>query len=223
VIREWAEGLSTLSDGDWCGYVFNRDPLVGRVSPEDRLDYCRQAIECGVEQARRVRVEHGSVGPVELAGRMRVKLEYKPEEGANSMFAYYQEPDTIVVYTANAKAADVLVAEHRLQDLVGDASVVDVLVAHELYHVIEHAQPGLFTSRKLVPLWKLGPFENRSRILCLEEIGAMAFTRELVGLKCSAYVYNVLMLAPANPAKAQKLYERIMGFKASRDRVDGGD
>ena len=74
--------------------------------------------------------------------------------------------------------------------------------------------PELFTARKLVTLWKLGPFENRSRILCLEEIGAMAFTRELVGLKCSAYVYNVLMLASSNPARAQKLYERIMRIKA---------
>jgi hypothetical protein len=206
--------LCTLSDGDWCRYAFNRDPLVGRITPEDRLEYCRQAIVCGIDQARKVRAKHGDAGPVELAGPMRVSLVYKPEEGANSMFAYYQEPDTVVVYTANAKATDALVEEHGLQDLVGDASVVDVLVAHELYHVLEHAQPGLFTTRKLVSLWKLGPFENRSRILCLEEIGAMAFTRELVGFKCSAYVYNVLMLASANPARAQKLYERIMRIKA---------
>ena len=214
MIREWVGELSTLSDDDWCRYAFNRDPLVGRITPEDRLGYCGKAIECGIEQARLVRAEHGDANPVELAGLMRVKLEYKPEEGANAMFAYYQEPDTIVVYTANAMATDALVEEHGLRDLVGDAAVVDVLVAHELYHVLEHARPELFTARKLVTLWKLGPFEHRSRILCREEIGAMAFTRELVGLKCSAYVYNVLMLASSNPARAQKLYERIMRIKA---------
>jgi hypothetical protein len=224
VIRDWVGELAKLSDEDWCRYAFNRDPLVGRIQPEDRLEYGRRAIACGIEQARKVRAEHGDTGVVDLAGRMRVKLQLKPEEGASSMFAYYQEPDTIAVYTVNAKATNALVAEYALQDLVGDADVVDVLVAHELYHVLEHTVPGgLYTSQKHVALWKFGLFEKRSRILCLEEIGAMAFARELVGLKCSAYVYNVLMLTPASPAKAQKLYERIMRFKAMADLPHGGD
>jgi hypothetical protein len=44
----------------------------------------------------------------------------------------------------------------------------------------------------------------------------MSFTRELVGLTCSAYIFNVLMLTPANQMKAKKLYDRIMRFKAGR-------
>jgi len=216
VIQEWVSVLLELTDEDWCLYAFNRDPLVGRVPPGERMDFCRKAMECGTELARKTRNGHGEASPALMAERMGVKLVYKADEGANSMFANFQEPDTITVYTPNAKATDALIAEHSLHDLVGQVQVVDVLVAHELYHFLEHAMPELYTARKLVSLWKLGPIENRSRILCLEEIGAMSFTRELIGLACSAYIFNVLMLAPANLPKAQKLYERIMRFKAGR-------
>jgi hypothetical protein len=41
----------------------------------------------------------------------------------------------------------------------------------------------------------------------------MAFARELTGLKCSPYVFDILMLYVQDPQKAEKLYENFMSFK----------
>jgi hypothetical protein len=85
-----------------------------------------------------------------------------------------------------------------------------------LYHYLEHSLPGIYTAQKHIVLWKIGPLKNQSRILCLEEIGAMTFAKTLVGLNCSAYLFDVLMLFPRNPQRAKELYTNYMGNKGKR-------
>jgi len=58
-------------------------------------------------------------------------------------------------------------------------------------------------------LFRVGRWENRSRIRCLAEIGAMAFAQTLAAMACSAYVFDVLMLYAGNPQRALQAYQGI--------------
>lgn len=218
MIRGWVEDLLTLTDEDWGNYVFNRDPLVGIITPARQVEFRQKAVDCAVTLARGLRNEYGD-NPIDfLTKQMGVKLVYKNvDSGAGyTMFASYKEPDTITIFVDNAKATDQVMAEHNLHELVGEFTTTDLLIAHELYHYLEQTIPNIFTAQKHLTLWKLGPIENRSRIICLEEIGAMAFSRELTGLKCSPYLLDVVMLYPHNPQRAKQLYEGLMNFSARR-------
>jgi len=220
MIKDWVGDLMTLTDEDWSRYAFNRDPFVARIPRAGQLEYCQKAMSCGVEQAQRLRKEDKTASPESLARQMDLNLLFKEgwSDSGYTLFACYEEPRTITIFVDNSDATDELVAENGLNELIGNAKAADLLIAHELYHYLEQSLPNVYTAQKRIALWKLGPFENRSKILCLAEIGAMAFTKELVGLECSPYLFNVLMLLPGNPQKAKKLYETIMRFK-DREKV----
>lgn len=212
MIKDWVEDLLTLNDEDWCQYTFNRDPLVGRITSTQESEFCQKARNCGVEQANRLHDAYGDNSPSHLIKQIGLNLLLK--RGESALFACFEEPNTITVYLDNADATDQLIAKESLSEWIGNIHTADLLIAHELYHYLEYSLPDIYTTQKLISLWKIGPFENRSRILCLQELGAMAFAKELVGLNCSAYLFDVLMLFPRNPQKAKELYDNIMGFRA---------
>lgn len=215
MIKGWVEDLSTLTAEDWARYSFNHDPLVGRLPPASQLEHRQKAAGGAAALALRLRGEYPGLPIPELAKQQGVRLVFKRLESGTgyTLFASYEEPATITIFLNNAEATDQLLEEEHLQEWVGNIKTADLLIAHELYHYYEHILPDLYTTQKHVLLWKLGPFENRSRILCLEEIGAMAFAKELVGLKCSPHVFDVLMLYPQNPQRAKNLYESFMSYK----------
>ena len=218
MIREWVEELLSFSEEDWSRYAFNRDPFVGRIPPAGQLEYSQKAMDSAAALARRLRDEHGERSIAQLAKQLGVRLVYKSEvsDGGYTLFANYDEPNTITVYLENAEATDRLLAQEGLRNLVGEVKTADLLTAHELYHYLEQTTPDIYTAQKHIVLWKLGKFENRSRIICLEEIGAMAFARELTGLKCSPYLFDVIMLYPRNPQRARQMYESFTGFRNRR-------
>ena len=59
-------------------------------------------------------------------------------------------------------------------------------------------------------LWQLGPLHNGSPILCLSEIAAMAFAKELTGLEFCPYALDALLLYGYDPAGACMVRDEIM-------------
>ncbi|RPI87157.1 MAG: hypothetical protein EHM41_05960 [Chloroflexi bacterium] len=221
MIRSWVEDLLTLTDKYWGRYSFNRDPLIGKISRSAQDLHYQKTVENAAALAHRLQVEHGVKTPEGYLKQLGVKLCYKNADPGSgyTLFASYEEPDTITVFLETVEATAKLIAEYQLYDLVGDTKPADLLIAHELYHFLEQTVPDVYSALKHITLWKLGPIENRSRIYCLEEIGAMAFAKELTGLKCSPFIFDFLMLYAWNPEKAGILYDVLMKSKAGREEL----
>jgi len=215
MIKKWVNDLLTLSDQDWASFTFDRDPLVSRISKVDQRNYWQKSEHCALEMANKIRESYENESILSLAQKLGVKVSYQREvvDSTETIFAYFVEPDTITILLSNAELTDQLLEAESLFETLGSIKSFDLLIAHEMYHYLELITPNIYTAQKHLKLWKIGPFENRSRILCLEEIGAMAFAKELTGLKCSPYIYNVIMLYIRNPQKANRLYEVYMGYK----------
>lgn len=216
MIRNWVEDLLTLTNDDWGRYSFSRDPLIGKIGEEEQVKYREKAEGCALEIAMHLQSEYGDTPVEQLIKLLGIKLFYKKSDmnSVYTMFACFEEPDTITIFRDNAEATDKLLKEQELYELFGNVKTTDLLIAHELYHYLEYALPNVYTVQKNITLWKLGPIKNRSRIVCLEEIGAMTFARELTRLKCSPYIFDVIMMYVQNPMRAKKLYESFMAFKA---------
>ena len=89
-------------------------------------------------------------------------------------------------------------------------SVVDVLLGHELYHVVEtECEDGVWTRTYELPLWSVGRLSYKTHISCLSEIAAMAFTRCLNDFDWSPYVLDALLTYGYSPQSATKLYEEM--------------
>lgn len=213
-VRRLAEELCALTEEDWLLYIFAGDPLSGRLDRGQKLEHAGKAVACGRELAQQLLLAQGPL-PMEERVRAcggRLVRPEPPSAGLLPLFAAFTEPDEISVYTGNAQATDALLQQEGLEELTGSVPTEEVLLAHELYHLLEHRDPSLYTRQKHLRLWKIGRWENRSSILCLSEMAAMAFAQAMTGLGCSVYVLDVLMLYVNNPQLALKKHQEIMDF-----------
>lgn len=161
--------------------------------------------------AREIRAEFGESTPSGIARSLGLRILERTGEGeyGGTLFACYDESDSITVFRDKAEAADRLISEEGLGDLLGEASVTEVLIAHELFHFLDRSRPD--PESPLVLPGRLGPFRKRRPLRALEEIAAMEFARKLVQLPCPAWVFSVVLLYPADPRGAVALCRAIPG------------
>lgn len=217
-VREMAEELFAMTDEEFGRYAFLHDPIEGRFTDEQKAAYIEAANQCGYEIAEEYLLRGYASGADLLAAIARelsvdVKRKSVPGGGGHVIFAQFEEPDQITVFADAAERFREMCAREEIGDLFHGADVEEVLTAHELFHAIEHKrQDVIYTQTEKVELWKK-PFSNRSRIIALSEIAAMAFAKRITGLSYSPYVYDVLLIESYNHEAACALYEEILSCK----------
>lgn len=212
MIAAWVSELLQLTDEDWARYAFLSEPLVNRISLEKRNQYSQETTLDAIRLAQDIRRQFGNVSTEQLLRHLNINHVVKSAQdgGGFSMFACFEEPNTITVFRDNADATDKLIDENGLRESLGNIRTVDVLIAHELYHFLEFTRGDVYSVQQKMKVWQVGPFKNISRIKCLGEIGAMSFARELLGLTYSPNIFNVMMLYAQNPVSAERLFTRIL-------------
>lgn len=201
-----AQKLQSLTDTQWGRYAFSREPLEGKFTPEDKDSYTQAAVSCGKEWAQKMATLYGTRNPRQLSDRMGIRILTPdiPTGGGQVLFAQFVQPDEITVFT------DCLDKAAVLGDILpGREKLMNVLLAHELFHAVEEQNADvIYTRTKTIELWRK-PFSNRSHIACLSEIAAMAFARELLGLEFNPYALDVLLVYPYDQNAAYGLYDEI--------------
>lgn len=213
-LPELLRDLQAIPHRDWGLYAFAREPLRGRFTLPRQLDLIDGAMACGQEHARRLRRDFPDATPQEMAEGLGLRLSFPPrpqDGGGRVLFARFTVPDGIEVFAdATRRAGEALEGDEALRQVLGDADVRQVLLAHELFHWVEEQhRDTIFTETTRVDLRLLGLFPHRSRILCLGEVAAMAFAKELTGLPYSPYLYDVFLLYLYSPQAACNLAAQI--------------
>jgi len=119
------------------------------------------------------------------------------------LFAQFVQPDEITIFTDCLDKAETLGGL-----LPARAKLQGIILAHELFHAVEEANPDIYTRTEKIELWRK-PFSNKSCIVCLSEIAAMAFAKQLLGLDFNPYALDVLLVYPYDAQAACGLYAEI--------------
>ena len=210
LLREMARTLQDMTEEQWGYYAFSREPLEGKFTEEQKLAYTLHANACGREWAGRVAAQCGSRSPREIARSLglQIRTPDSPAGGGQGVFAQFLPPDEITIFMDCVSRAGEICREAGCA-LLQRELLFDVLLAHELFHVIEERHSDeIYTRTEKVELWRR-PFSNRSAIACLSEIAAMAFAQELLGTSCSPYVLDVLLIYSYDREAAWGLYDEI--------------
>lgn len=211
-VQEWCTRLLAMPEEVWVEYARRREPLRGRVTPAEYRVFWDRA----VAEAQAL-AERDPLPPRALAQKLGVHVHEKPMPGGGggrATYACFTEPDDIDLYTDNTALLAGLTQAAGVDDLLGHADAADILLAHELYHVLQLREPGLYALQPHIRLWKVFGLENRSRLVSLEEVSAMAFARRLTGLGYTPYVYDVLLMLPRWPEQAKELYRSLLALQA---------
>lgn len=215
MIKHWCQELSCFPEEVWISYAKSREPLQRLVSLNEYTSHFHAAQKCGMDLAHLVHRQWGGISCQALAELLGVRVERLPMPEGEGMltFAMFHEPDLIQVFTDNAIATESLIRESGGSEFLGEVDICELLLAHELFHVLQLQYPDLYVNRKHIRLWKIGPFERHSALLSLEEVAAMAFAQEMLHLDHTPYLYDVLMLLPQATMEGRKLYERLQQLK----------
>ena len=216
-VREMAEQLLALTDEQFGRYAFLHEPLEGKFDDAQKAVYIRKANACGRETALRELTDIpkgcSTAERLEmLAKRYGVSVGDAgvPTGGGHVLFAQFEEPNRITIFSDCLDRLNTLVEDEKLLDLFEAVDFRSVLLAHELFHAVEHAHKDrIYTQTEKVELWKK-PFSNKSRILALSEIAAMSFTKAACQIPFSPYALDVLLLVSYNREAACALYEEIL-------------
>lgn len=232
-LREMMKVLLKLEEDDWGLYAFSRDPLEGKFTRNQKYDYIKRANRCGREEAgcffeelkisdNEYTIEKMNVSAKGLINEkslfervtdfMDIALETPdiPIGGGHVIFAQHTEPNKITVFMDAVKKAKTLILENQMQDMLSGISIYQLLLAHELFHVVEYKkETTIYTKTEKVELWRK-PFTNRSGISALSEIAGMSFAKELLRLDYSPFALDVLLMYGYSPVAASALYDEIM-------------
>ena len=209
--------VCALSWGDWTEYAFAREPLNGRLTDGTRRDLMERARLCGEDWAGRLAVRFETRSPLKIAEGLGVTVRDAavPHGQDRVLFAEYVEPDEVYVYGDAMDKVRALLRRPQVREAVGpNMHPRALLIAHETFHVVElQRRDEVWTQSYRIDTLGIGPLHNRSRLVVLSEIAAMAFARTLLGIGYSPYVMDVLMTYAYSPAAGTSLYDEVMGYQ----------
>ena len=210
MISEIVSDLLSVDDRTWAFYAYRKEPLRGRLSFEE---YWEKFVPGALADAKCLADACAGKSLPELTEELSLKVETIPLRSGQAPyeFAVYTEPDLIRICEDNAAETQVIV--DSLEDPRAKVRIRDMLLSHEIFHVLQGRTEGLFVNEKHIRLWKLFGYENVSRLVSLEEIAAMYFAKYYLGMEAVPYVYDVVMCMSRNPKKAKELYGIIMKLK----------
>lgn len=215
-LNDMMADLVAVPGQDWYRYAFSRDPLNGKLNDEQRRIWTQKAISCGYEYADKAAAEYGSRDPSVIAQKMGMEVTTPnlPNKTDRVLFADFTPPNHIRIYMDAVRKAEDLLRDPETADLMTSRlQVSDILLSHELFHVIEERhKKEIYTRTEKVRLWHIGTLHNDSVLIANSEIAAMAFAQRLNDLPYFPYVLDVFLVYGYSPEEASGLYEEMMEY-----------
>jgi hypothetical protein len=212
---EMIQNLLQVEDEAFGLYAFSRDILKERIPADKKLEMIRKAMSCGREYAQRMIREYGSSEVKIIAEKLKLKLVFQDAlmTGKRILFASYTPPNEIgIMMEPVDKAVQLILKDEAvLVEYFQKDSIMNTILGHEIFHYVEDQfEQEIYTRTEKILLWKLLGFKNYSTVRALGEIAAMAFTKELNGLKYSPFILDILLYYSYDSSNAEKIYHDVL-------------
>lgn len=223
-IKKSIERLIKLSDRDFGEYLVNTDPIEGKIRGDLRKEIIEKSLQCGYDEADKIIQKSGkTTGDIDvflLAKELGITVKIEKAQNALEYiyFGTYEEPGIITLYDENIKKGEALISKYQISGLQ-ETGLMDIILAHEIFHYIEAKTPDLFVNTYRIKLWKLGPYTHKSELICTGEIAGMAFARKLLKLRFCPNILDVLLLFPHDEKQAESVYKQIMESAKEKDKA----
>lgn len=222
-IGEVMADLCALPWDAWCGYVFAREPLNGKLSDVKRYKLMRRARECGIEWAQHCAERFSTHSPRKIAEELGAEIRFDkvPQGQDRVLFAEYVEPNSIFIYDDALEKARRLIGDDAVRRSIGKGvHPRDVLMAHEVFHLLEFQNKEKIWTQTYRETIHVGPITHRSSLVVLGEIASMGFASELLDIEYNPYAFDILMTWAYSPAAGMTLYDEVMGYHPRFGRID---
>jgi len=215
----WLANIMATSPETLGLIMLESDPHAWRLDRDAQLAAVADALADGMKTACGVRERFPNLSPGEIARRLGVPVETTdddPKVGSLWRFAEYRpRSPRILLYTSGIALLDSALTGTMATRLLGQASLQDVFIAHELYHHAEATRPDPPISRRYQPtLFRIGAWHWRTGIAALSEIAAGAFAQSLADMPCHPKILDLVLLNEIAPRPAiERISARVSAIE----------
>lgn len=216
MLREYCDNLAEVHDRAWARYAWGKEILNGKIRFEDYFqEYWPRAVSEGIHLA----AEYDGRTPSDIAQELGLSVIMRQQEPGQMSyeFALFNEPDEIEIFATIASEGQ-MVIDSLEEERFSAMNVVDILLAHEVFHALQSRKPDLFVNQKHIVLWKVLGHENRSSLTSLEEVAAMSFARQLLHLEVTPYILDFILCLSRAPQRAKEIYNAVMQYEGETSR-----
>lgn len=195
-LKEKLSQAVLLDDLTWAKRTLAADQRFRKMNEESRVNICQESLSCAAEVYRRLREKYGDGKPSEYAAKLGVQVVADDSELTTPWlyFAlYHAQPPTIRVAARAVMAVRQIIAEMNLEQVLGQVDLVELAIAHELFHHLEGLDSAIYTRSKNVEWVRFKWFKAKSRSLGASEIAGRHFSKLLMGLPYSPTIFEIIL------------------------------
>ncbi len=212
-IKTQLKKLLSLDQKIFARYLVSRDPIQGKIPTNEIDEIIDNSIKSGEFEAKKLLSKYGNTPPLEIAKKLKLNVQLEKRQGTMDFiyFGLFESPKDITIYQDNIKdATDIL---EQLKANYFKVSFDDIVLAHEIFHYIEHHNTSLYSNTRQINLWSLGKlYTHKSPLICPGEIAGMSFAKTLLNLDFDPTILDYIFLVAFDYDKADNLYKRIINY-----------
>ncbi|NMB43027.1 MAG: hypothetical protein GX995_02715 [Clostridiales bacterium] len=212
-IKAQLRNLLMLDQRNFARYLISRDPISGKIPTSEISEIIESSIKCGKDQANKLLMKYGNLSPIEIANKLKLNVKYENEQDTMDFiyFGLFESPRDIFIYKGNIKEATSILEQIKANFF--NINFNDIVLAHEIFHYIEHHDQSLYSNTRQINLWSLGKlYTHKSSLICTGEIAGMSFAKTLLNLDFDPTILDYIFLLAFDYEKAEALYHKIMKY-----------
>jgi hypothetical protein len=198
--------IQSLNLGAWPYFLLKRSAASLRP---DEINAVRIAVKSGRERAIQIGRAYPGKKSLDILRDLKVEVEIldeNPQWGSRMQCAEYQHrPPRVTIYRIAMEKLASYAEQNQLDAFRNPATMLEVSLAHELYHHLERTHFSRISRHVQLPRWKVGPVTFYRQEHLLDEIAAQAFSQQFLGLTHNPAVLNLLLQHRSTEARSQLL------------------
>ncbi len=190
--------MKNYSDEFWYMHILDKDSVGKQLNLEEKSTIIKYSMQEAERQLKLLGDQHGKrtvKGYLDYFG-FHIETE-KPELMPSFLYMGMMVPEEKKVLLNETV---ITLGESRMEiRLSSDSDIYrcfrDIILWHELFHVLEEQRPQIYTRSVQARCSFLGLFKRMRKVEAASEIGAIHFSKLASGVSFCPYVYTQYLLA----------------------------
>lgn len=190
-----------VEDDKWYQEKLKNDIRNCSLSEVVEMEVIHNSIHTSNQMASRIINTYGPVLPTELANALNISIVNVNEEIDNNfLYLALYDPNNrrIVINDAVLAMVQHFLVIYELNELTSVEDLLNSALYHEIFHSLEDGTPGIYTRSKMIKRKLVGLITYQRGLDGASEIGAIHFSKVMLGLDYSPCIFEKYILFMMN-------------------------